>query len=94
MVGHDQDHGGLLLAQGNAQHIDVVHLIIIEVIQSWKKREKMGVLLTCITSKTIFPTKDSEVIRRSPLMPTPQYLGKKKTIHKNTDKLKLHFLLV
>lgn len=34
VVRHDQDHGGLLLAQRHVQHVDLVHLIIIEVIQS------------------------------------------------------------
>lgn len=33
VVRHDQDHGGLLLAQRHVQHKDAVHLIIIEVIQ-------------------------------------------------------------
>lgn len=41
MVGHDQDHGRLLLAQGHAQHIETVHLIIVEVIQSCKRQPKM-----------------------------------------------------
>lgn len=50
MVRHDQDHGGLLLAQSHAQHIDMVDLIIIEVIQSWKTRVKIG--------ESVFPFKN------------------------------------
>lgn len=34
VVRHDQDHGGLLLAQRHVQHKDAVHLIIIEVIKA------------------------------------------------------------
>lgn len=34
VVGHDKDHGGLLLAQRHVQHKDTVFGIIIEVIQS------------------------------------------------------------
>lgn len=74
MVRHDQDHGGLLLAQRHVQHIDAVHLIIIEVIQSWKWRVKMGILLTFTISKTIFSIR----LISPPLIPTPKCLEKRR----------------
>lgn len=36
VVGHDEDHRGLLLAQRHVQHIDAVLFVLIEVIQTCK----------------------------------------------------------
>lgn len=38
MVGHDEDHGGLLLAQGHVQHKHAVLRVLVEVIQACRKR--------------------------------------------------------
>lgn len=38
VVGHDEDHGGLLLTQRHVQHKDTVLRIIIEVIQSCEEQ--------------------------------------------------------
>lgn len=50
VVRHDQDHGGLLLAQRHVQHKDAVHLIIIEVIQPWKKFKKSSVVKPVVST--------------------------------------------
>lgn len=34
VVGHDEDHGGLLLAQRHTQHKQVVLLVLVEIIQT------------------------------------------------------------
>lgn len=38
VVGHDQDHGGLLLAQWHAQHEDAVLCVLVEVVQTCRGR--------------------------------------------------------
>lgn len=50
VVGHDEDHGGLLLAQRHVQQKDTVLCVLVEVIQTCEEQSDKSDILSCLHS--------------------------------------------